>query len=84
MSQDILVTIDTQQTAFVTVDTERVSEVAAIGIQGLAAVDKNLEELLNVEAIDAVDGSVLVLDAERGKWVATRILEKQDIDGGRY
>lgn len=75
MSNDILVTVDQCQTSL---------EVAAIGIQGLSGIDANVEDIGNVEALNALDGSVLVLDVSRGKWVATTILEKQDITGGQY
>lgn len=84
MEQDIFVTVDTEQTGFVTVDTHKVSEVAAIGIQGLSGVTTNLEDIGNVQANGAEDGSVLVLNASSNMWVATRILEKQDITGGQY
>ena len=84
MTQDIFVTVDTEQTGLVTVDTHKVSEIAAIGIQGLSGVDVNLEDIGNVQANGAEDGSVLVLNASSNKWVATRILEKQDITGGQY
>ena len=83
MAQDFYVSVQTQDFS-VTTETERVAEVTAVGIQGLSGVAVNLQDIPNVEAQDAEDGSVLVLDAARNKWVATRILEKQDITGGQY
>ena len=72
------------QDFYVTIETENFAEVTAVGIQGLSGAAVNLEDIPNVEALGAEDGSVLVLDAPRNKWVATRILEKQDITGGQY
>ena len=72
------------QDFYVTIETENVAEVTAVGIQGLSGAAVNLEDIPNVEALNAQDGSVLVLDAPRNKWVATRILEKQDVTGGQY
>lgn len=76
MAQDIIVTVDTEQTNFV--------EVAAIGIQGLSGVTTNLEDIGNIDKTNLSDGSMLVYDNSNGKWIATRILEKQDISGGQY
>lgn len=54
------------------------------GAVGATGAIGSVEELLNVDAYDALDGSVLVLDTDRGKWVATTNLEKQEISGGQY
>jgi hypothetical protein len=84
MTQDFYVSVQTQDFS-VTTETERVAQVTAVGIQGLPGGSTiNFEDIPNVEAENAQDGSVLVLDAPRNKWVATRILEKQDITGGQY
>ena len=72
------------QDFYVTIETENVAEVTAVGIQGLSGAAVNLEDIPNVDAQYAEDGSVLVLNAATNRWVATRILEKQDITGGQY
>lgn len=84
MAQDFFVTVEVDQTAYVNVETQKAAEVTAIGIQGLSGAAVNLEDLPNVDAQAAEDGSVLVLNATSNRWVATRILEKQDITGGQY
>lgn len=84
MAQDFFVTVEVDQTAYVNVDSQKTAEVTAIGIQGIPGVAGNIESIPNVEAESAEDGSVLVLNAATQKWVATRILEKQDITGGQY
>ena len=84
MAQDFFVTVEVDQTAYVNVETQKVAEVTAIGIQGLSGAAVNLNDLPNVDAENAEDGSVLVLNATSNRWVATRILEKQDITGGQY
>ena len=93
-TQDFSATAQTERAAevtametqefYVTSETQKTAEVTAIGIQGLSGSTINFEDIPNVEATNAEDGSVLVLDAPRNKWVATRILEKQDITGGQY
>ena len=66
-------------------ETQQIAEVTAIGIQGLAGGSTiNFEDIPNVEATNAEDGSLLVLNAPRNVWVATRTLDKQDITGGQY
>ena len=72
------------QDFYVTIETENVAEVTAVGIQGLSGVAGDIESISNVDTINAQDGSILVLNTATGKWVATRILEKQDINGGQY
>lgn len=84
MAQDFFVTVEVDQTAYVNVETQKVAEVTAIGIQGLSGAAVNLDDLPNVDAENAEDGSILVLNATSNRWVATRILEKQDITGGQY
>lgn len=84
MTQDFFVTIEQDQTAFVNLETEKVAEVTTVGIQGVPGVAGNLELIPNVDTSNAEDGSVLVLNANSNTWVATRILEKQDITGGQY
>lgn len=84
MTQEFYVTVETEQLAFVDVKTQNPAEVTTIGIQGAPGVAGNLETIPNVDATNAEDGSVLVLDASANKWIATRILEKQDITGGQY
>jgi len=69
---------------FVTVESQKVAEVTAIGIQGVPGVTPNIESIPNVDAINAEDGSVLVLDAAEQKWKATKILEKQIMNGGFF
>lgn len=82
---DLYVTVETEQSAFVTVDAQKVAEVAAVGIQGMPGVAGTLGAIPDVEIPeDAADGSILVLNASEQKWIATRILEKQDITGGHY
>lgn len=39
---------------------------------------------IDVEADQPEDGSVLVYDDTTEKWIATRILEKQFVNGGSY
>lgn len=68
----------------VTVEIEQLAEIASVGIQGVPGVAGSIENIANVDAIGAEDGSVLVLDAAEQKWKATKILEKQIMNGGFF
>jgi hypothetical protein len=68
----------------VTVEVEKIAEITAVGIQGVSGVAANVESIPNVDAVGAEDGSVLVLDATQQKWKATKILEKQIMNGGFF
>jgi hypothetical protein len=68
----------------VTIETEKVAEVTAVGIQGVPGTVGNLESLPNVDGTGIVDGALLVFDSSSETWVATKTLEKQNITGGQY
>lgn len=44
----------------------------------------NLNELLGVNTVGKVNGSVLVYNASSGDWEATLDLEEQNINGGQF
>lgn len=44
----------------------------------------NLTELIDVDSSTLEDGSVLVYNSSTGKFTTTKLLDKQDIDGGEY
>jgi hypothetical protein len=50
---------------------------------GLIA-SKRLSDLIDVDVSAQVDGSLLIYDEERQKYLASTLLEKQDINGGHY
>ncbi len=72
------------QDFFVTVEVEKLAEVTSVGIQGVPGAVTSLENIPNVDAVGAEDGSVLVLDATEQKWKATKLLEKQIMNGGFF
>ena len=45
---------------------------------------KNISDFDDVDSTNLEDGSVLVYDANAGKWESTRVLEKQIINGGNF
>jgi len=45
---------------------------------------KNLGDLRDVDTSSKEDGSLLIYDEETGKFITSRLLEKQDINGGHY
>jgi hypothetical protein len=50
---------------------------------GVIAVRK-LSDLVDVDVSMKEDGSVLIYDEEQEKFVASRLLEKQNINGGHF
>jgi hypothetical protein len=45
---------------------------------------KNLGDLSDVDLTNLEDGSLLIYSTSTQKFVASRILEKQEIDGGEF
>lgn len=50
---------------------------------GVIAV-RRLGDLLDVDTSNQVDGSLLIYDEEQKKYVASTLLEKQQINGGHF
>jgi hypothetical protein len=45
---------------------------------------RRLGELLDVDTSTQVDGSILIYDEDREKYIASTLLEKQQINGGHF
>jgi hypothetical protein len=45
---------------------------------------KNLGDIADVDLTNLEDGSLLIYDILTQKFVASRLLEKQEIDGGEF
>lgn len=67
-----------------TVEYENTTTVTAVGIQGTSASDTKLESLQNVDTANLTQGSLLVYNLSSQKWVATRTLEEQNLEGGHF
>lgn len=50
---------------------------------GVIAVRK-LSDLLDVDVSAREDGSLLIYDVEQEKFVASRLLDKQEMNGGHF
>lgn len=63
---------------------ERVAK--QVGIQGIAgnADAQNLESAANVDAANLETGSILIYNLPATKWIASRNLVAQDMDGGNF
>lgn len=69
----------------VTVETQHVAGVTAVGIQGMSGASSgSLDSLSNVDVSGKTDGSVLVYKAGTSAWTATLTLEQQNVEGGNY
>ena len=67
-----------------TLGAERVAK--QVGIQGIAgnAESLALEEANNVDSSNLETGSILIYNLPATKWVASRNLVAQDMDGGNF
>lgn len=54
-----------------------------INQSGVIAV-RRLNDLIDVDTSGQTDGSLLIYDEEQNKFVASTLLEKQDINGGHF
>mgnify|MGYP003335251031 CR=1 FL=1 len=89
MADDIYSTVDviTSDQVYTTVETQTIAEVTTIGIQGLTGADGSagtIESISNVDSSNLENGSLLIYNLSRTTWVASRLLEEQDITGGQF
>lgn len=54
-----------------------------INQSGVIAV-RRLDDLIDVDTSGQTDGSLLIYDEEQQKYVASTLLEKQQINGGHF
>jgi hypothetical protein len=61
-------------------------QVPSVGIQGVSGAlqDFTLEQASNVDVSNVETGSLLIYSAPATKWVASRNLVAQDMDGGNF
>jgi hypothetical protein len=71
---------------FVTVTEEDSTTVTTVGEQGLSSTTGNVEDIANVDTTTngLQDGALLIYNATSTKWVAGKLLEKQEMNGGHY
>lgn len=84
MTQEFYVTVEVDQTAYVNVETEKVSEVTAVGIQGPSGVAGNVSAIPDVDTTLLENGSLLVYKTATSKWTSTRLLDLQTLEAGEY
>jgi hypothetical protein len=67
-----------------TLGAERVAK--QVGIQGIAgnAEERTLESANNVDTTTLETGSILIYNLPATKWIASRNLVAQDMDGGNF
>ena len=69
---------------FVTVEEEASTTVTTVGETGLTGSTGNVGDLLDVDASNLENGSVLVYKLGTAKWTSTRLLEEQEMNGGFF
>jgi len=71
---------------YVTVEQEDSTTVTTVGEQGLSSTTGNVEDIPNVDTITngLQDGSLLIYSTLSSKWVASKLLEKQEVEAGEF
>lgn len=59
-------------------------QVPAVGIQGVSGSLVSMSSIGDVEAPNPENGSLLIYNTNITKWVASRQLNAQDMDGGNF
>jgi hypothetical protein len=81
---DTIIVEDSQET--ILVETPGQVTVLTVAEQGPAGADgiQNIEDALDVDSSNKVQGALLVYSTQNQKWVATTQLENQTIEAGQY
>lgn len=58
--------------------------VSAVGIQGISGTSRPIEEAPNVDATNLQNGSLLIYNTTSSMWVASKLLNAQDMDAGEF
>jgi len=71
---------------YVTVEQEDSTTVTTVGEQGLSSTTGNVEDISNVDTITngLQDGALLIYNTLSSKWVAGKLLEKQEVEAGEF
>ena len=71
---------------YVTVEEESSTTVTTVGEQGLSSTTGNVEDISNVDTTTngLQDGSLLIYSTLSSKWVASKLLEKQEVEAGEF
>lgn len=59
-------------------------QVPAVGIQGISGALGSVASIGDVDASNLENGSLLIYNTNITKWVASRQLNAQDMDGGNF
>lgn len=71
---------------YVTVEEESSTTVTTVGEQGLSSTTGNVEDIPNVDTTTngLQDGSLLIYSTATSKWIAGKLLEKQEVEAGEF
>ena len=84
MSNDITASVVTTELITATVSTTDSRTVSAVGIQGLSATQVGISEISDVDALNPVNGSLLIFKTTTNKWTASTTLDAQNMEGGEF
>ena len=71
---------------YVTVEEEQSTTVTTVGEQGLSSTTGNITDIADVDSTTngLQDGSLLIYSTASSKWVAGKLLEKQEVEAGEF
>jgi hypothetical protein len=81
---DITATVLTTSNINATIDSTGNPTVSSVGIQGLSATQTGMAGIADVDAVNPVNGSLLIYKTTTNKWTASTVLDAQDMEGGSY
>jgi hypothetical protein len=79
---DITATVLTTSNINASIDVQSIPTVSAVGIQGNSG--GSISGLLDVDAFNPANGSVLVYKTITNKWTASTTLDAQNMEGGEF
>jgi hypothetical protein len=81
---DITATVLTNSNINASIDVQSIPTVSAVGIQGLSASQTGMSGIADVDAVNPVNGSLLIYKTTTNKWTASTYLDAQDMEGGEF
>jgi hypothetical protein len=81
---DITATVLTNTNINASIDVQSIPTVSAVGIQGLSATQTGMAGIADVDAVNPINGSLLIYKTTTNKWTASTTLDAQNMEGGEF
>jgi hypothetical protein len=81
---DITATVLADSNINASIDVQSIPTVSAVGIEGPAATTTGVAGLDDVDALGAINGSILIFKTTTNKWTSSTTLDAQNMEGGEF